>query len=222
MGVAAPAAVLFDMDGLLVDTERLWLVAQEELARSLGAVLTAQIKHEMMGRGGDPLAVMFTLLGIPNADPVAAAAFLLARTAELFREPGAIVLRPGAAALLSLLGQAGIPLALVSSSHRDLLDAVFDAVGHGHFVASVAGDEVTRRKPDPEPYLRAAALLGVSAADCVVLEDSASGALAGIAAGCRTVLVPSVRPVPAVPVAAVVPSLREVTLTMLSGLFALE
>jgi len=191
-GPVPPAAVLFDMDGLLVDTEPLWTVAEHELAARHGKVFTPEIKAAMIGQGIDTaLPLMLMMLGIPDADPAEAAAYMLARTAELFRDPERIVLLPGAAELLAALRSAGVPAALVSSSFRMLMDPVLDVVGHDLFAVTVAGDEVSLRKPAPEPYLRAAALLGVDPAGCVVLEDSSSGAMSGLAAGCPVVMVPS-------------------------------
>ncbi|WP_242423599.1 HAD family hydrolase, partial [Frankia sp. EI5c] len=134
---------------------------------------------------------------------------------------GAIVPQPGAARLLGALAAAGVATALVSSSFRSLVDPVVAVLGARHFTVTLAGDEVARRKPHPDPYLEAARLLGVDPAVCVVLEDSLTGAAAGVAAGCPTVLVPSM-PLPAgvdvPPVQARVGSLDEVDLAMLAGL----
>ncbi len=216
------AAVLFDMDGLLVDTEPLWTVAEHELAKSLGGRFTPEIKTAMIGHGIDTaLPLMLSMLGVPDADPDAAARFLVKRTAELFGEPGRIVPMPGSIALLDALAAAGIPTALVSSSFRVLMDPVLAAIGLDRFAVTVAGDEVSLRKPHPEPYLTAASLLGVVPARCVVLEDSEAGARAGLDAGCATVLVPSfpmAAPSAAIAGATVVASLREVTVGLLDGL----
>ena len=97
----------------------------------------------------------------------------------------------GARELLGLCAEAGLPCALVSSSYRVLVDACLIALGGSPFAISIAGDEVSDAKPHPKPYLLGAAALGVSPQSCVVLEDSATGATAGVAAGCTTVLVPS-------------------------------
>jgi len=193
---AAPAAVLLDMDGLLVDTEHLWTIAEEELAASYGRTFTPEIKHAMLGHGIDTaVPLMLSKLGV-DEDPAEAARFLLDRAVELFGTPGLVTSRPGAAELLDLLAAAGVPAALVSSSFRSLMDPVLGTLGRGLFAVTIAGDEVSRRKPFPDPYLTAAAALGVKAAHCVVLEDSTTGALAGLRAGCRTVLVPSMPALP--------------------------
>ncbi len=200
------AAVFFDMDGLLVDTEPIWTVAEHEAAARLGGEFTPEMKRAMIGHGIDTaVPIMVSMLGRPPAagrrppaagrrppsDVPATERFLLRRSAELFREPGVIISQPGAVELLVVLREQGVPAALVSSSFRDLMDPVLGVIGRDLFAATVAGDEVSRRKPDPEPYLAAARMLGVDPRRCVVLEDSPSGARAGVAAGCATILVPS-------------------------------
>ncbi|SNQ48399.1 Haloacid dehalogenase superfamily protein, subfamily IA, variant 3 with third motif having DD or ED [Frankia canadensis] len=186
------AAVFFDMDGLLVDTEPIWTVAEQEAAARLGGTFTPAMKRAMIGHGIDTaVPIMVEMLGQPPAAVADTARFLLRRSAELFREPGAIVAQPGAVELLGALHAGGVPTALVSSSFRDLMDPVLDVIGRELFAVTVAGDEVSRRKPDPEPYLVAARHLGADPRSCVVLEDSPSGAQAGVAAACATVMVPS-------------------------------
>lgn len=188
----SPQAVLWDMDGLLVDTEPLWTVAEQELAERLGDVFTPSAKAAIVGTRLDvAVPLLLSHLG-HEATPDAvdhSATWLLARMVELFSRP--LPLQPGAAALLEAVDDAGIPQALVSSSYRVLVDAVL-AHGTGPFVTTLAGDEVLRGKPDPESYLTAAARLGVDPRRCVVLEDSPAGVAAGEAAGCAVVAVPSV------------------------------
>ncbi len=186
------AAVFFDMDGLFVDTEPIWTVAEHEAAARLGGEFTLEMKRAMIGHGIDTaVPIMVSMLGRPPSEVPATERFLLRRSAELFREPGVIISQPGAGELLVVLREQGVPAALVSSSFRDLMDPVLGVIGRDLFAATVAGDEVSRRKPDPEPYLAAARMLGVDPRRCVVLEDSPSGARAGVAAGCATILVPS-------------------------------
>ncbi|ADP81769.1 HAD family hydrolase [Pseudofrankia inefficax] len=193
---AWPAAVLLDMDGLLVDTEHLWTISEEELAARYGREFTPRMKQAMVGHGIDTaVPLMLSMLGV-DADPADAGRFLVERTVELFRTPGLVERRPGAPELLARLAEAGVATALVSSSFRSLMDPVLDTLGREFFTVTVAGDEVARRKPYPDPYLIAAAALGVDPARCVVLEDSTTGALAGLRAGCVTVLVPSMPNLP--------------------------
>lgn len=187
-----PGAVLWDMDGLLVDTEPLWTQAEHELADRLGGVFTADAKAAIVGTRLDvavPLLLQHFGRPVTPAAVAAAAAWLLDRMVQLFEQP--LPLRPGAAGLLAELAAAGVPQALVSSSYRVLVDAVLQH-GTGPFATTIAGDEVVSGKPDPEPYLTAAARLGVDSASCVVLEDSPAGVASGEAAGCAVVAVPSV------------------------------
>ncbi|WP_084011216.1 HAD family phosphatase [Pseudofrankia sp. DC12] len=193
---ARPAAVLLDMDGLLVDTEHLWTISEVELAAQYGREFTPRMKQAMVGHGVDTaVPMMLSMLGV-DADPAEAARFLLERTVELFRTPGLVERRPGAPELLARLSAAGLATALVSSSFRSLMDPVLDNLGREFFTVTVAGDEVARRKPYPDPYLVATAALDVDPVRCVVLEDSTTGALAGLRAGCVTVLVPSMPDLP--------------------------
>lgn len=180
------------MDGLLVDSEPMWTVAEVELAATLGGSWTDEIKATVVGTRLD--VSVPTILRWYEVEPTPArvadtSAWLLHRVAELFSGP--LPARPGVVALLAGLHDEGVPMALVSSSFRVLVDAVL-AHGYGPFAVTLAGDEVACGKPDPEPYLTAAARLGVDPASCVVLEDSPSGVASGLAAGCSVLAVPSV------------------------------
>jgi HAD superfamily hydrolase (TIGR01509 family) len=213
-------AVLWDMDGLLIDSEPLWTIAEEQLAAELGGVWSDQLKAAIVGTRLDvAVPAILEHYGQPTepADVDRASAWLLARMVELFRAPP--VLMPGAGPLLTALRDAGVRVALVSSSYRALVDAVL-AHGTGPFDLSVAGDEVGHGKPHPEPYLTAASRLGVKPEECVVLEDSVAGVLAGEAAGCAVVAVPSVAGVTVVPGPRLMvrSSLAEVDLTLLRAL----
>jgi HAD superfamily hydrolase (TIGR01509 family) len=188
-----PAAVLFDLDGLLVDSEPLWTVAEERVATSLGGMFTPQLKERMIGKRLD-LAVGILLEGLDTpqsraADPHVVGQELMGHTAALFAE--GVPLQPGAELLLDALSEANVPLALVSSSFRQLVDAALKSVGAHRFAVSVAGDEVEHGKPSPEPYLTAAQHLGVVPSRCVVLEDAKAGLESAVAAGCACVYVPT-------------------------------
>ena len=216
------SAVLWDMDGLLVDSEPLWTVAEVELAARLGGDFTDELKAAIVGTRLE--VAVPTILRWYDADvgPEAVAetsAWLLARMVELFAVD--LPLLPGVAGLLASLRDAGVPQALVSSSYRVLVDAVL-AHGIGPFDVTVAGDDVGQGKPHPEPYLTAAARLGVDPRACVVVEDSPAGVAAGEAAGCAVVAVPSVPGVTfaAAPRRLVVPSLEVVTVDALHTLVA--
>lgn len=211
---AGTLAVLWDMDGLLVDSEPVWTVAETELAHRLGGEWSDDLKASIMGtRLEVAVPAILRWYGADDSDDavVSTSAWLLARMVELFADE--LPVRPGARELLTDLADRGVPQALVSSSYRVLVDAVLAGLGKHPFTLTLAGDEVVRAKPDPEPYLTAAARLGVDPARCVVLEDSPSGVASGEAAGCRVVAVPDLAPVPQTPGRLVVASLADLTLT---------
>jgi HAD superfamily hydrolase (TIGR01509 family) len=218
--VHVPPAVLFDMDGLLVDTEPLWTVAEVELAAHLGAVWTDELKAAVVGtRIESAVPAMLRGLGQEPTPAMVAdtTARLLARMVELFAGP--LTALPGAVDLLTRLRAAGVPVALVSSSYRVLVDAVLTRLGLA-FDVTIAGDEVGQAKPHPEPYLTASRLLHVPAGSCVVLEDSPAGVASGEAAGCAVVAVPNAPGVSFAggPRRLVVGSLAEVDLAVLAEL----
>lgn len=207
-------AVLWDMDGLMVDSEPLWTAAEQELARALGGTWDAEVKARIVGTRLD--VAVPTILGYFGAEATpervaTTAAWLLGRMVELFARDD-LPLLPGVRSLLAALAAERVPMALVSSSYRVLVDAVL-AGGVGPFAVTLAGDEVEHGKPAPDPYLRAAQRLGVDVTRCVVLEDSPAGVASGEAAGCAVVAVPSVPGVrmDAAPRRLVVPSLAGVT-----------
>lgn len=215
-------AVLWDMDGLLVDSEPLWTIAERELAVRLGGTWDDRIKAAVVGTRLDVAvpAILRWFGAEPTPDRVASTSLeLLDRMVELYAE--ALPVMPGADALLAGLLAAGVPVALVSSSFRVLVDAAL-LTGIGPFDGTLAGDEVVQGKPHPEPYLTMAGRLGVDPARCVVLEDSPSGVASGQAAGCAVLAVPSVAGVAiaAGPRTRVVPGLTGVGVADLRALVA--
>jgi HAD superfamily hydrolase (TIGR01509 family) len=207
------------MDGLLVDSEPLWSRAESDLLADLGGPpMTLRLKAAMMGKRLDAAVPLLLAYAGSAANPQAAAHDLLTRVVALFRE--GVVLRPGAAQLLAALAAAGVPCALVSSSYRVLVDTVVAQLGSVGFVVTVAGDEVRRGKPHPEPYLTAAARLGCPPAACVALEDSLAGVASARAAGCAVVAVPSESPIPPGPGRMLAASLEEIDLARLAALAA--
>jgi HAD superfamily hydrolase (TIGR01509 family) len=213
-----PSAVLFDMDGLLVDSEHTWYAVETEVMAVLGGPWGPEHQAALVG---GPLAhsaqYMLDLSGRSDVDATEVARMLLDGMVDHLRR-APVGWMPGAQNLLEEVGAAGVPRALVSSSSRLVMDAVLDAVGRGNFDVTVSSGDVERTKPHPDPYLRAAEHLGVAAGFCVALEDSAPGATSARAAGCVTVVVPSVSAVPSALADLLVPSLETVDLGLLSDL----
>jgi HAD superfamily hydrolase (TIGR01509 family) len=202
---------LFDMDGLLIDSEPLWTVAEIELAKSLGGEWNDEIKAAIIGTRIDTaIAIVLEWYDAPRApeDAQAAMDWLLNRMVELYHEH--LPLMPGAIELIDGVRALGVKTALVSSSYRVLVEAALDTIGRERFDLTLSGDEVTHGKPDPEPYLRACELLGVEPVQAVVLEDAMSGVRSGEAAGTTVVAVPWIAPIEPTPTRPVVASLADI------------
>jgi HAD superfamily hydrolase (TIGR01509 family) len=186
-GPALPAAVLWDMDGTLVDTEPYWIECERELVARFGHEWSDEDAHALVG---NPLLLSAEYIrdrGHVPLEPEAIVEVLLDGVVARVREH--VPFRPGARELLEGLIAAGVPCALVTMSYRRFTDAVVAALPPGTFAAVVPGDEVTHGKPHPEPYLTAAARLGVAPADCVAIEDSPTGVASAVAAGVPTLAV---------------------------------
>ncbi|MFG1946518.1 HAD family hydrolase [Nonomuraea sp. NPDC048826] len=201
-------AVFFDMDGLLVDTERVWLEVETDVMGRLGADWTPE--HQVHLVGGSMERTVDYMLGVSGAPVPAWTVREWMATGMVARLARGVDLMPGASELLDALRDEGVPVALVTSSLQEIADAVLKIVGRDRFDTVVTADDVARTKPDPEPYLTAADRLGVEPVRCVVLEDSPNGVAAATAAGCAVVAVPSLLPVDPAPGRLVVPSLAEV------------
>jgi HAD superfamily hydrolase (TIGR01509 family) len=213
---SALQAVLLDMDGTLVDTEGFWWDAEVEVFAELGHALDEA--HREVVVGGPMTRSLGHLISVTGTDATLAelTALINLRFTELIGR--GVPLMPGARRLLTELAAHGVPTALVSASHRRIIDSVLVSLGPEHFAFSLAGDEVTRTKPHPDPYLLAAARLGAHPARCVVVEDTPTGVLAAEAAGCRVVAVPSIAPIGPAPGRTVVRSLEHVDLSFLRSL----
>ncbi|MBB6348364.1 HAD family hydrolase [Nonomuraea muscovyensis] len=209
-------AVFFDMDGLLVDTEKVWLEIETEVMARLGAEWTPA--HQAHLVGGSMERTVDYMLAVSGASTAPETVWEWMAGGMVARLAGGVSVMPGAAELVDALRAEGVPVALVTSSLKEIAEAVLGHVGHDRFDAVVTADDVERTKPDPEPYLTAAALLGVRPVRCVVLEDSPNGVAAGTAAGCAVVAVPSVLPVEPAPGRLVVSSLASVTVGHLRDL----
>ncbi|HTM85020.1 MAG TPA: HAD family phosphatase [Mycobacterium sp.] len=193
-------AVLWDMDGTLVDSEKLWGVALNALYARLGGRLTVRVREATVGSSaGEAMRIVHTDLGL-SLD----AAAMAASTEYLHGHVGALFAAglpwcAGARELLAELAAAAIPMALVTNTCRSLTERALDSIGRDHFSASVCGDEVRHGKPAPDSYRAAAAALGVTPAQCLAVEDSPTGVTAARAAGCPVLVVPNAVAVPAGP-----------------------
>jgi HAD superfamily hydrolase (TIGR01509 family) len=193
------AAALWDFDGTLVDTEPLWVQAEYDLIEGLGGSWSDEHADQLVGNSLlDSGSYILNAIGRHDLSPAWVVDELILRVMEGFRSRP-FPWRPGARELLASFQQAGVPCALVSASYRVMLDAALSQLPPGTFAVSVAGDEVRNGKPHPEPYEIAAAALGVDTRDCVVLEDSVTGARSGNAAGALVIAVPSRISIPVAP-----------------------
>ena len=200
-------AVLFDMDGLLIDSEPLWLEAETAVMARLGADWTTADQAQLLG--GSLKRTVRYLMGKATrpVSPGLVAEWLMAGVCDLVRERG-VPLQRGAAELLAEVAAAGLPHALVTSSERRFMDAVLARTGL-RFDVLVCANDGSMTKPDPEPYLLAAKLLGADPARCVALEDSPNGVTSAEAAGCQVIAVPSLIPIEPGPGRTVVRSLAD-------------
>jgi HAD superfamily hydrolase (TIGR01509 family) len=211
--------VLFDMDGLLVDTEPLWFETEGEvMARLGGGPWVKEDQERLLGGSMDKTVSYLLAKATRPARPADIARWMrdgmLKRAAE-----GRIVVRPGARELIAEVAAADVPYALVTSSEREFADAVLAGTGF-RFPVTVTADDAPATKPAPDPYLQAAKRLHADPANCVALEDSPNGVASATAAGCRVIAVPSLLPIPPAAGRLVVSSLREVTLETLRAFAA--
>jgi HAD superfamily hydrolase (TIGR01509 family) len=213
---ALPAAVLWDMDGTLVDTEPAWFAAEHALVAEHGGTWSDEHARAIVGT---PLLVGAAYIrehGGVDLPPEVIVERLLDRVVADVRR--SLVWRPGARELLFALVDEGVPCALVTMSYTRLTDAVVATLPEGTFAAVVTGDEVRHGKPHPEPYLTAAARLGVAPQDCIAIEDSLPGVGSAEAAGAAVVAVPHVAAVPPGPKRVVVETLAGLTPAALTHL----
>ena len=209
------AAVLWDLDGTIVDTEPLWMAAEHDLANQYGKVWTeedglALVGNSLIGSGHyirQRLEIDMTAEEIVD--------YLVARLTVSLEQH--IDWRPGARELIEQLDAHGVPQALVTMSYASIAAPIAATLPFG---AVVTGDAVSHPKPHPAPYLRAAELLGVNAAECLAIEDSGAGATSANAAGCHVLVVPHFVNVPDAPRRMQLPSLEGLKPAGLRDLFA--
>lgn len=189
-----PKAVLWDMDGTLIDSEPHWLKSERQLAEKLGGNWTEEDGLEMVGLSLSASTKLFAeKLGVDMPHDEILSELTASVSESLERE---IIWRPGAQELLRLLRKRRVKTALVTMSLRNMAQQVVDAIPFDAFDVIVAGDDVIHGKPHPEAYLKAAQLLGVQPSECVAFEDSISGILSAEAAGTKAVGIPNVMVIP--------------------------
>lgn len=200
-----PAAVLWDMDGTIVDTESHWIAAAVEILTEHGIRPPAAGLDALVGLALTDGATLMRDLGVDLPESELVERWL--DRASRMTDAAGLDWRPGARELLEQLRSEGVPLALVTMSYRSYADAVVAALPADTFAVTVTGDEVAHGKPAPDAYLRAARLLGVDPRLCVAVEDSLVGLAAARAAGARVVGVPHHMPLAPADADAVWPTL---------------
>jgi HAD superfamily hydrolase (TIGR01509 family) len=184
-----PAAIVFDMDGVLLDSEQLWDEVREDLAYERGGRWHDGAQADMMGMSSPEWSrYMHDVIGLDES-PEEINAEVVERLLARYRE--SLPLLEGAVAAVERLSERW-PLGLASSSNREVIDAALDAAGiAGRFKATVSSEEVARGKPAPDVYLEAARRLGVDARDCVAVEDSRNGIASAHTAGMHVIAIPN-------------------------------
>jgi HAD superfamily hydrolase (TIGR01509 family) len=216
-GKKLPAAVLWDMDGTLVDSEEYWLSSEQNLAQEFNGSWDAEDGLSLIGMSlYESTKVMKDKMGL-ELDPEE----IINRLTDdvVSQLEVSIPWRPGAQELLRELKKRGVKTALVTMSMKRMAESVANQIPFKAFDVIVAGDMVTHGKPHPEPYLMAAELLGVSPKDCVAFEDSHTGLTSAEAAGTKAVGVTNIVPLPELPGRIIWPTLEGVRLRDLKKLF---
>ena len=190
-----PAAILFDHDGTLVDTEPVWAAAKVALAAEFGGTWTEQDTLDCLG-----LSMKFTLDRLRERGVDLPDEQINERLVAKVREALAhqqVEFLPGIERFLTQVRDAQIPAAIVTNATTSIAQRTADAAPEGTFSVIIGNDETTHPKPDPQPYLLAAQRLGVESSRCVALEDSPSGVRSATAAGMKVIVVPGELEVPA-------------------------
>ena len=180
-----PAAIFWDMDGTLVDSEPLWGVATYELSEKLGRRITPEIREKTVGGSfANTLSILSDWANV-DADYSVARRWMYDRMAQLMA--GRLAPNPGVRDLLAQLHAEELPMLVTTNTERELADPSIDAVGREFFIDSISGDEVTNAKPYPDMYLEAARRVGKHPSECLVFEDSVAGMTAAAASGAKVI-----------------------------------
>ena len=214
---ALPSAVLWDMDGTIIDSEPYWIIAEQELVEVFDGVWTHEDALSVVGQGLPVTAARLQERGVAlTIDEIVQT--LTSRVLEQLE--GEIPFRPGAAELLASLQSAGVPQALVTMSIERMARRVAELIPGAPFDVVVAGDNVINSKPNPEAYLLAAERLDVDIRHCVAFEDSPSGCQAAFVSGAITIGVPHLISLENVNVSRVVDSLAGWDASTVSSLYS--
>jgi HAD superfamily hydrolase (TIGR01509 family) len=212
-----PAAVLWDMDGTLIDSEPYWMKSEGAFAKANNSTWTEEDGLSLVGMSlYDSSKIIKDRVGSPLEPEQIIEQLTDEVTAQLKQE---ILWRPGAKELLLLLRKNKVKTALVTMSMHRMAKEVVDSIGFDAFDVIVAGDDVIHGKPHPEPYLKASELLGVDPKDCVAFEDSISGLRSAEAAGTKAVGVRNIVEIPAQPGRIIWTTLEGVGMSELKKLF---
>jgi len=209
------SAVFFDMDGLFANSEPLWLEGETELMARYGHVWTHDDQVHCLGgpltRVGD---YMFSLVSAQSPQ------FFTKTLVEIVvaKLAAGTQLMPGAQKLASVLKESGVPIAMVSASPRNIVNAVLSGVDHD-FATTISSDDVKKTKPDPEGYLKAAEFFGVDITNCLIFEDSLTGVAAATASGAFLIAVPHFVTVNESPRVRVIKSLEELNIEVLADYY---
>lgn len=213
-----PAAVLWDMDGTLIDSEEYWLASEQALADRYNSNWTHADGMNLVGLSlQESTQIMRNHMGIDDMTIEEIIDWLTDAVLSRLRQE--IPWRPGARELLQSLRAAGVKTALVTMSFHRMAREVVDAIGFDAFDVVIGGDDVSLGKPHPEPYLKAAELLGVAPENCVAIEDSLNGLASAEAAGTMALGVQHLMPLPSSPKRVVIPTLVGITPEHLVPLF---
>lgn len=185
------------MDGTLVDSEKLWDVSLSALYETFGGAMSRETRTALVGASAEETMVTVYAEVGRDPDPAAMAEsirWLHRYTADLFDD--GLPWCDGAREMLEALAAVGTPMALVTNTQRALTERALNSIGRQYFSTTVCADEVPNGKPAPDPYLRAAELLGLEPSECLAVEDSVTGTAAAEKAGCAVLVVPNDVPVP--------------------------
>lgn len=219
-GPPLPDAVLWDMDGTIIDTEPYWIAEEMSLAEEHGSTWSHEQGLTLVGLALEVSAgILVEAHDLPMTPAEVTQRLMGGVIRRVLEHPP---WRPGALELLADLRTAGVPMALVTMSYVPLADAVVAALPVGTFSAVITGDAVRHGKPHPEPYLTGAARVGADPVRCVAIEDSPPGLASAEAAGCRVLGVQGHVPIPAVPGRSRAASLTEIDLRVLARIAAGE